>query len=139
AESKKPNVIHNQIILSTEAIQPYLMSVINPRHRFVLTRLRLDTFHRLVTFPTMNDWSTTLKACPCDAKSLQTTIHVVLFCKLYAKQRKRLVAPLLRLINLPQCRTAYASLQVLSSIEICGTLANFLCSVLSTRKRMGVV
>lgn len=78
------------MILTSHHMQLYLVKVYNPRHRFVLTHFRMDIFHHLISFPTINNWSPDLVKCPCDDISPQSTMHTVLFCKYFLGLRKRI-------------------------------------------------
>lgn len=135
-EIQKPSVKQHQLTLTTLGMEPYLSFAPGGFDRFLLTRFRLGNVHRLMTFPTMNDWSRNLPPCPCDKCSAQSTIHIVLFCKCYIELRKVWIIPLLKYRGLRQCRPALITLQLLENKHIAWRIAMFLKRVLQQRKSM---
>lgn len=88
----------------------------------------------LVSFSTLNDWSKTLSKCPCDEMSLQSTLHVDLFCKFYIVHRRMWIKPILKLWGLRQCHPAFLALQMLESECFSRPIAQFLKSTIKARK-----
>lgn len=124
-EIVKPSVLQHQLILITFSLQPNLIYELSAYDRFLLTRFRLGIIHRLVSFPVLNDWSSVLQTCPCDDQSSQSSIHTVLFCKLYGEIRKFWIVPILRYWGLRQCRPAFMKLQRLENVHVAWRLSMF--------------
>lgn len=132
----KPSVRTNQLLLTKAGIQPYLLFTHGNYDRLLLTRLRLGNFHNLVTFPQPNDWSHFLCPCPCDDTAVQSTIHIIFFCKFYILFRKMWILPHLKLQGLRLCRPAFIKLLFLDDEIVTDHIAKYLKGVVRIRKTM---
>lgn len=113
-------------------IQPYLVFIANVQHRFYLTRLRLNTLHYLFAFPKRGKWCANLPKCPCDGRSTQSTLLLLLFCNFYKESRKSFLRPIFRENVLYSYKAGFKYIRNLEKVSACNAV---ICYIMSATKQ----
>ena len=94
------------IVQSAPGMELHLCHGISKYHRFLLERFRFNLIHHLLASPRGWVLDSLRGPCICDHSSPQNTLHFVLFCPIFGKERSRFLVPLLRDLGFGQARLA---------------------------------